>query len=143
MRPLPVLLLSCLLPSGLAGQETVALEVHLMIPELLRLEAEPPTVAHEDGRAVTEVRLHVSANHSWTLLVGCGVGVQPLEGENRLRLDESASSQGWWRTPETSESREPCASEQPAAEGSRGNRTLVLEYSASAAEPIRYRLVPR
>jgi hypothetical protein len=136
MRALVLVLATSLWASGVAAQQTATVRVtaQLTIPDFLWLTAETETVVGEvDGELIRQVRLHVKANRGWTLVVSCGT-----EGEG----GEPAAR---WRTGEAGGALLPCTGDQAAADGVRGNDSLVvLEYVVPAGvTPPTYQVVAR
>lgn len=136
MRALVLVLATLLWASDAAAQQTATVRVtaRLTIPDFLWLTGEPETVVGdvEDGE-VRQVRLHVKANRGWTLVVSCSD-----EGEGGEPIVQ-------WRTGEADGTLAPCRGDHAAAEGGRGNDSLVvLEYVLPAgATPPTYQLVAR
>lgn len=140
------------LASAAAAQESVEVALHLRMPDVLELRAEPESVVQSGAeREVRGVRLRVRANRTWSLLVSCraasGAGAAPEGTDGGSGIDGAAAGAVLWRPVVNGAAMQACGlTAVIAAEGGRSNDTLVaLEYETDVGSrsPLRFTLVPR
>lgn len=136
--------------ASLSGQSSAAVTVsaRLVIPPLFQLTTESSTVTDSGDGQLARVRLRVSANRGWTLVVACGEA--PAEGTSEADVDgdgAGSTDPAFWRRAGEAAYR-PCAPGEMAsvAEGSRvSDQVVLLEYllPEGGAAPLDYSVVPR
>jgi hypothetical protein len=152
MRAASLIVAVLLLPDVAAAQERVAVNLHVTIPDFLSVTVERETVtADTEGVVTRQIELRVSANRTWSLLVGCEVQGTPSEdsaGDGHPTSENpTPAARVRWRNAGFDSQLLDCTGPQltRAAQGSRGDDRVVLEVVAppSRTGALTYALIPR